>query len=555
MIVTMLGALLAGSVAVTPVSASGTAGDTTAAIESASGVVSATPDDEPAVRVTINSRNVFDAGDRARVRVRVRDDSYLIVVMADPSGRVRVLYPASPTDDDFVHAGEEFDVRGGGQDASFVVDGGRGMGTVYAAVSKDPFDFQQLATGSEWNYGAFPDSARGRDAESVLTGFVQTMAPSGGRFDYDLATYTVMSPRERARSDNYAYDDGNRGNYGDNGNYGDYGNYGNYGDNGDYGAYPPYPYYNPYYPYCDPWVCPGYGFAYNPWYSPYYSPFFFAGFGFRPFFFGFNTIVIINRPFGFRPFPFAPGGVIGFRPRGAFASTRGATLFPGRAGGVTPWQTHVASNRSTVFTAARLTTSRGGIASPGWRTPGGSATVFRHAQAMGPSAPPASGRLVVRDRAVGGVAQPARGASGSPMATHGVPGAVRVERGGQSHGSWSSAGASGSRNGDVYVGRGAGNNQGHRVEAMPEYGSRYGVQSRGDTHYETPHYETPHYDAPRYETPRYESPRAESPHSEPQMRARSGGGGGGGGYSGHGRGGGGGGGSSHRGGGGGGHHR
>ena len=84
-----------------------------------------------------------------------------------------------------LHAGEAFDIRGSGQDASFVVDATRGSGTVYAAVSKDPFSFDAVASGGEWNDAAFPDTARGGSAETVLTAVVQQMAPSGGRFDYD----------------------------------------------------------------------------------------------------------------------------------------------------------------------------------------------------------------------------------------------------------------------------------------------------------------------------------------------------------------------------------
>ncbi len=91
MISALLGAILTGSVAVAPALGVGSA---------TSGAGSAVVADEPAVRVTLNSQNVFDAGDRARVRVRVRDDSYLVVLRADPDGRVSVLYPETPADDD-----------------------------------------------------------------------------------------------------------------------------------------------------------------------------------------------------------------------------------------------------------------------------------------------------------------------------------------------------------------------------------------------------------------------------------------------------------------------
>ena len=137
MISALIGAFLTGSVVVAPGPGVGNA---------TNGAGSAGVADEPAVRVTLNSQNVFDAGDRARVRVRVRDDAYLVVLRADPDGRATVLYPESPADDDYVHGGEEFDIRSHSSDGSFVVAATRGQGMVYAAVSKDPFKFDQFAS-------------------------------------------------------------------------------------------------------------------------------------------------------------------------------------------------------------------------------------------------------------------------------------------------------------------------------------------------------------------------------------------------------------------------
>jgi hypothetical protein len=432
MISTLLGAFLFGSAAVAPMPAVGSA--TSGAGQNAAA-------DEPAVRITLNSQNVFDAGDRARVRVKVRDDAYLVVLRADPNGRVSVLYPESPADDDFVHGGEEFDVRSHTSDGSFVVSATRGTGTIYAAVSKDPFKFDEFANGgSAWNSSAFPDTARGQSAEATLTDVIQRMATSGGRFDYDLANYTVTSPRDRARS-----------------------SYASGGDGGssDYYPYPP-SYYGGYDPYCDPWVCgPGYGFAYNPWfYSPWdYSPFgygFGSGFGFG-FGFGFGGGYFPGRfglGVGQRPIfngrPFIGGPQVGFRPRGAgFAAGRG----------------------NAIFANARLTSSRGGISAGAFRGGvGGNAgnpTVFRRVQAMGQSAQPGSGRLVVRGSA-GEVGQSARTGYAGETMRGGPATAARVSRS-ESNGQGSYGG---SRYESPSAGRGEGGGSaramGHRVESAPE---------------------------------------------------------------------------------------
>ena len=54
--------------------------------------------DPPAVRVQLN-HDQFRSGDNARVYVETARDGYLIVLHADPQGRVRVLFPLDPSDD------------------------------------------------------------------------------------------------------------------------------------------------------------------------------------------------------------------------------------------------------------------------------------------------------------------------------------------------------------------------------------------------------------------------------------------------------------------------
>src|SRR5512132_4090641 len=57
----------------------------------------AVPSRTPPVRVTLSEEELVP-GDRVRVLVRPRADSYLLVLHADPAGRVRVLFPLDPGD-------------------------------------------------------------------------------------------------------------------------------------------------------------------------------------------------------------------------------------------------------------------------------------------------------------------------------------------------------------------------------------------------------------------------------------------------------------------------
>ena len=217
---------------------------------------------DPAIRVTLN-RQVFNRGDRARVTVRVRDDGYVVVLHTDANGRVRVLFPVDPGDDNFMKAGQEYEIRSRGDRDAFQVTSS-GSGTVYAAVSLDPYHIDDFVRNNHWDYTRLEnDSASADDPEAAMTNLVEQMA-DGSHFDYDLATYTVQSAYASSQS---AYISPTGG-------------YGTYGYSCFYGSW-------------DPW-CDGYypspsyfdfGFGFGPFWG--YRPYAF-GFGFPRYGFGFG---------------------------------------------------------------------------------------------------------------------------------------------------------------------------------------------------------------------------------------------------------------------------
>lgn len=159
------------------------------------------------VTVRLN-RDQFDPGDRARVYVQSAQDGYLVVLHADPEGRIRVLFPLDPTDDDFVRGGKKFEVRGRSDRDAFQVEGDEGSGTVLAAVSPDAYDFGAYTTNEHWDFralGGASGSVRD-DPLARLLDVVQKMSgDSAGRFDYDDATYVANSREIAAR---YGYGSG-----------------------------------------------------------------------------------------------------------------------------------------------------------------------------------------------------------------------------------------------------------------------------------------------------------------------------------------------------------
>jgi hypothetical protein len=216
------------------------------------------------ITVKVNHER-FSRGDHARVYVQTAQDGYLVVLHADPEGRVRVLFPRDPTDDAFVRGGRKQEIRGrAGRDA-FMVEDVDGAGTVLATVSPDAFTFDGYVLNGHWDYRAL---GQGTVKDDPLAGLLDIARHMSGdnRFDYDVASYVVEGGRDIAAG--YGYGHG----YG-------------YG----YGY-------------------PRFGYAYDPFYDPFcYDRFWgcgYRGFGFGVGF-GFGNSFYPRRPYRYvfgRPF-------------------------------------------------------------------------------------------------------------------------------------------------------------------------------------------------------------------------------------------------------------
>jgi hypothetical protein len=145
--------------------------------------------DDPPIQLWISSDRRFFPGERAKVQVRTEQDGYLLVFHVDPEGYLRVLFPLDPDKDNFVRGDKKYEVRGRGGREAFETDG-KGRGTVYAAVARDPFRFDGLVLGDHWDYRALAPSRLSGNPEPELNELVRRMAQ--GSFDYDLLNYDVV---------------------------------------------------------------------------------------------------------------------------------------------------------------------------------------------------------------------------------------------------------------------------------------------------------------------------------------------------------------------------
>jgi hypothetical protein len=197
------------------------------------------------IRVWLDE-DTYARGETAQVKVKAAHDGYLMVIRATTEGRVRVLFPLDPSDDNFIRGGRTIELHGRGDREAFAVDDPGGTGTVYAALSPDPFNYTEFVRGDHWDYQALSSYRVTDDAEEQLTNLADRMA-AGAHFSYDLVHYDVPSATAH-----------------------------------DYRPYDSYVrYYEPSYsPWYDCWSCYSYGPGISvgisfgfPWYYPAYYPY------------------------------------------------------------------------------------------------------------------------------------------------------------------------------------------------------------------------------------------------------------------------------------------
>ena len=74
--------------------------------------VRGTSQERPRINVWLNRDEVYSRGDRARVYFKSDVDAYVTIVRIDTDGRVRVLFPMDPWEDNWARGGKTFEVLG-----------------------------------------------------------------------------------------------------------------------------------------------------------------------------------------------------------------------------------------------------------------------------------------------------------------------------------------------------------------------------------------------------------------------------------------------------------
>src|SRR5690348_12382411 len=153
-----------------------------------------TADYRPRVEVwTDRGDSPYTRGQTARVHFRADRDAYVTILRVDTDGRVRVLFPREPWEDNFARSGREYEVEGGSDRDAFYVDDYPGVGYVFGIAAADPFVYDRIQSQDHWDYRTIGDGRVRGDPYVALTNLAERMVPDGyADWDYDIVPYYVQ---------------------------------------------------------------------------------------------------------------------------------------------------------------------------------------------------------------------------------------------------------------------------------------------------------------------------------------------------------------------------
>ena len=147
----------------------------------------------PSVEVWASEDDLFRRGQQVRVYFRASQDAYVTVFRIDTDGRLRVLFPTEPWEDNYARGGQRYEARSYGDRYAFVVDDYPGQGYLFAVASADPFSYTSLVRGDHWDYREIAASGRVTgDPYVALTDLVDRIVPANyAEYSYDILPYYV----------------------------------------------------------------------------------------------------------------------------------------------------------------------------------------------------------------------------------------------------------------------------------------------------------------------------------------------------------------------------
>ena len=154
--------------------------------------IAALHNEGPGIRVWTSSGDLFHRGDRVRVYFRTERDAYVTVFRVDTDGRVRVLFPRVPDDDNWAAGGTTYQLSAYDRGVGFMVDDYPGVGYVFGVASNEPFDYHGMVAADGWDLREVSGGRVHGDPLASLEEMAQGLLPAGyADFDDHLVPYYV----------------------------------------------------------------------------------------------------------------------------------------------------------------------------------------------------------------------------------------------------------------------------------------------------------------------------------------------------------------------------
>lgn len=151
------------------------------------------PYESPYIELWTNKDEVYRRGEQVRVYFRTGADTYVTIFRVDTDGRVEVLFPHEPWEDNYARGGRQYQVETHRNSYSFVVDDYPGQGYLFGVATADPFNYGELVRGDHWDYRVIADEGRivGDPYVALMDLIDQIVPPNYAEYAYDVLPYYV----------------------------------------------------------------------------------------------------------------------------------------------------------------------------------------------------------------------------------------------------------------------------------------------------------------------------------------------------------------------------
>jgi hypothetical protein len=155
----------------------------------------------PYIEVWTNRDDVFRRGDKVKLYFRTDVDAYVTVFRIDTDGRVRVLFPANPFEDNYARGNQDYRVDPRDDGYTFRVDDYPGEGYLFAVATLDPFVYNPLVRADHWDYRLIGTNGRVAGDPYVAVGdLIASIVPAHyADYTYDIVPYFVEQRYEYPR--------------------------------------------------------------------------------------------------------------------------------------------------------------------------------------------------------------------------------------------------------------------------------------------------------------------------------------------------------------------